>query len=119
MSQRRAVYKMTEPERAFETRWRQLAPDVVEPDQEYVFHPTREWRFDFAWPKPMVAVEMQGGVWSGGAHTRGGGYSKDCEKMNEAVALGWRVFYLTPGMLADDPMRWVTMIAEAVAEVTV
>lgn len=114
MTQRRAVYEMTEPERAFETRWRQLAPFSKVWTSQYQFHPTRQWRFDFAWPKPMVAVEMQGGVWSGGAHTRGGGYTKDCERMNEAVALGWRVFYLTPGMLKADPMRWITMIAEAV-----
>lgn len=66
------------------------------PDRELAFHPTRRWRFDFAWPEFMVAVEVDGGVWTGGRHTRGKGFEADAEKLNAAAALGWRVFRYTP-----------------------
>jgi hypothetical protein len=65
------------------------------------FHPTRKWRFDFAFPIMMKAVEIQGGVWSGGGHVTGSGYTKDCEKLNEAQILGWDVLYITSSMVRD------------------
>jgi very-short-patch-repair endonuclease len=58
---------------------------------EYRFHPVRRWRFDMAFPEPKVAVEIEGGVWTGGRHVRGKGFRKDCEKYNTAAAMGWRV----------------------------
>lgn len=66
--------------------------------QEYKFHPKRKWRFDSAWPEKMIAVEFEGGIWTNGRHTRGKGYENDCEKYNNALLLGWRVFRLTPGL---------------------
>lgn len=71
-------------------------PALVE---EYRFCPDRKWRFDFAHVGSKVAVEIEGGVWSGGRHTRGGGYIADCAKYNRANALGWRVFRLTGDMI--------------------
>lgn len=69
---------------------------------EYRFHPIRRWRFDFADPALMIAVEIEGGTWVGGRHITGSGYAKDCEKYNTATALGWRVFRFTPQMLTKD-----------------
>lgn len=66
---------------------------------EYRFHQTRRWRFDFANPELMLAIEVEGGTWNGGRHTRGGGFEKDCEKYNEAMALGWNVARFTTGMV--------------------
>jgi len=43
----------------------------------------------------MVAVEVEGGTWSGGRHTTGVGFRNDCEKYNAATALGWRVYRFT------------------------
>lgn len=68
-------------------------------ESEYVFHPARKWRFDFANVKRKIAVEIEGGIWSGGAHTRGKGFEEDCEKYNEAALLGWQVYRFTAGML--------------------
>lgn len=57
----------------------------------------RRWRFDAAWPEPqMVALEIDGGAWTNGRHTRGAGFIADCEKLNEATLLGWRVIRVTP-----------------------
>ena len=63
--------------------------------REYKFHPTRKWRFDFCWPELKIAVEVEGGVWSGGRHTTGSGFTKDCEKYNHAALLGYRVLRFT------------------------
>lgn len=58
-----------------------------------------DWRFDFAWPQHQIAVEIEGGTWSGGRHTRGAGFAEDCRKYNAAQALCWRVFRATGEMV--------------------
>lgn len=72
------------------------AVGLAVPESEVRFHPARKWRFDFAWPGPLVALEVEGGVWTGGRHTRGSGFVKDIEKYNAAAAMGWRVFRCVP-----------------------
>ena len=69
------------------------------PVAEYAFHPKRKWRFDFAWPDDRVALEVEGGIWTGGGHTRGSGYLKDLDKYNSAAVAGWRVLKTTPSEL--------------------
>jgi hypothetical protein len=68
---------------------------VNQPEREYKFHPTRKWRFDFAWPNQMIAVEVEGR----GRHQSFGGFEADAEKYNSAALLGWRVFRYTPAMV--------------------
>lgn len=68
---------------------------------EFQFHPRRKWRFDIAWPDLMLAVEIDGGIWSGGRHTRRAGFHKDMEKINAATVLGWRVLRFTPQDVED------------------
>jgi hypothetical protein len=69
------------------------------PVREHRFHPVRRWRFDYAWPEQRVALEVDGGVWTGGRHTRGAGFIKDMEKLNAATVAGWRVVRVVPGKL--------------------
>lgn len=78
----------------FFEQWRRGWPGLM-PLQNYRFHPSRKWAFDFAWPDQRVAVEIEGGTMVGGRHTRAGGYEADCEKYNAAVTMGWRVFRYT------------------------
>lgn len=66
------------------------------PIPEYKFHPTRKWRFDYAFIQGKVALEVEGGVWTGGRHTRGSGFVKDMEKYNAAATMGWRVIRCVP-----------------------
>lgn len=82
--------KQSSLELKFVERWQLFAPDLM-PTSEHKFHPTRKWRFDFAWLDKMIAVEMEGGVWSRGRHVRPQGFIDDLEKYNAAAELGWRV----------------------------
>lgn len=76
-----------------------VTKSVPPPVREHVFHPTRLWRLDFAWPDKLVAVEVDGGTHSQGRHTRGTGYEEDCRKGAEAAILGWRVIHVTGDMV--------------------
>lgn len=76
---------------------------------EHQFHPTRQWRFDYAWPQRKVALEVHGGVFTKGRHTRGAGFTKDKEKMNEAACLGWLVVEVTTDQLKEGlALDWVS-----------
>lgn len=77
------------------------------PVPEYRFAPPRRWRFDFAWPGACVAVELEGGHWSQGRHTRGEGFEADCEKYSTAAALGWRIIRATGEQVRSGwALRW-------------
>lgn len=92
----------SQPSDDFLLLWRMLGASrhagliYPEPERELRFHPRREWRFDFAWRDACVALEMEGGIFVGGGHTRGVHYSGDCEKYNHAQLLGWAVMRMTP-----------------------
>jgi very-short-patch-repair endonuclease len=58
---------------------------------EYQFHSDRKWRFDFAELDLRIAIEVEGGIYSGGRHVKGKGFQADMDKLNEATRLGWRV----------------------------
>jgi hypothetical protein len=66
------------------------------PVTEHRFHPERKWRFDFAFPTVGVAVEVQGGIWTRGRHTRGAALKLEWEKLNTAAAMGWRILFCEP-----------------------
>ena len=82
------------------------------PTNEHPFHPSRGWRFDFAWPAFRVALEVEGGIFGGtdpktgrkfkGAHSSVGGILRDIEKYNEGVAHGWRILRTPPDRLFSD-----------------
>lgn len=57
---------------------------------EYRFHPTRRWLMDRAWPSKKIYVEVQGGIFIRGRHSRPKGQLNDMEKMSEASIMGWR-----------------------------
>ena len=78
---------------------RQLKRLNVHIDREFRFHPIRDWRFDFAIPEYMVAIEVEGGIHMMGRHQRPEGFSEDCRKYNAAALAGWRVLRFTPAMI--------------------
>ena len=72
-----------------------MAHALPTPVREYRFAPPRKWRLDFAWPDHLVAVEIEGAVWTGGRHTRGAGFTNDCEKYSAASIAGWTLLRVT------------------------
>jgi very-short-patch-repair endonuclease len=70
--------------------------ELPAPQTEVVFHPTRKWRFDFLFVEYAVAVEYDGGVFSGEAsHSSVSGILRDIEKINEATLAGFTVLRVT------------------------
>ncbi len=69
------------------------ADKLPTPERQFRFC-ERLWRFDFAWPEVKVVVDVQGGIWNRGGHVRGRGYLNDCEKLNTAILLGYKVLYV-------------------------
>lgn len=63
---------------------------------------SRKWRFDFAMPDFMTALEVEGGTWGRSRHTSGKGFAADCEKYNAATKQGWQVYRLIPALITED-----------------
>jgi very-short-patch-repair endonuclease len=75
---------------------------IKQPKTEFKFLETRKFRFDFCWPDKMLALEVEGGVWTAGRHTRGSGFVKDMEKYNLATCEGWRILRFTPQQIKKN-----------------
>ncbi|WP_033136414.1 hypothetical protein [Aeromonas finlandensis] len=76
-----------------------------DPVTELLFHPKRKWRFDYAWEAQMIALEIHGGIHTGGRHTQGRGFVEDRAKMNEAALLGWTVIEATSEHIKSGQLR--------------
>lgn len=65
--------------------------------QEFAFAKCigRKWRFDFAYPVQKIALEVEGGTWIGGRHSRGAGLAADAEKYAIAAIMGYRLIRVT------------------------
>lgn len=84
-------------------------------EREFRFHPERKWRADFmvgqnyAWPvRGRFLIEVDGGAYVGGRHTRGPTFEADCEKHTAAAILGFRVIRVTPRQVEDGrALEWI------------
>jgi len=63
---------------------------------EYKFCEDRKWKFDYAIVDKMIAIEVEGGAFTQGRHTRGKGFINDMEKYNKATELGWTLIRVIP-----------------------
>lgn len=126
-------------EAMFATLWRQLDGPELVPEYQFAAEATggtgpgvkerlraaglKNWRFDFAHVRTLVAVEIEGGVWGvrnkngervPGRHLQPQGFEDDARKYNAATADGWLVFRLTRSMMEADPVRHLTPIMDAI-----
>ena len=69
-----------------------VIPNYVE---ELQFHKVRKFRFDWAIPSLMIAIEYEGIFSKKSGHTTISGYTKDCQKYNLAQIEGWKVLRYT------------------------
>jgi very-short-patch-repair endonuclease len=87
------------------------ASRLPEPVMEYRFHAVRLWRFDYAFVATKLALEIEGGAFLVGRHTRGRGFTNDLEKYAEAAILGWTVLRATPEQIQNGTaFDWLTRI---------
>lgn len=89
----------------------QLRAHNIRFEKQYRFHPTRKWRADFAMlneQRKGLMVEVQGGIYSGGRHTRGDAIEDECEKFAYAIMLHWYVMPITAKQIANgSAIKWI------------
>ncbi len=88
----------------------------------------RRWRFDYAWPDKMVALEIEGGFFGKGkpcekcgrrevaGHSSIQRIKSDMTKYNVAAAAGWKVFRCLPQEFKSGEAA--AMIAKVLTEKT-
>ena len=88
---------------------------------EFRFATPRRWRADFVvalrecpnWPDghrmdEYVLIEIDGGGYVSGRHSRGAGMERDAEKQSAAAILGYRVIRCTPRQVEDGTaLGWI------------
>jgi very-short-patch-repair endonuclease len=89
----------------------------VEHVREYKFLHDRRFKFDLAIPEQKIAVEFEGGIFSGGRHTRGKGYANDAKKYNLATMHGWKLLRYTT--VDTQQANWEFRIADKITELQI
>jgi len=71
---------------------------------EFYFLTDREYRFDYAIPDHMIAIEQEGGVWAKGnsGHSSGRGIMRDMDKSSLANVNGWMLIRRTPDQVLTN-----------------
>ena len=84
----------------FEALWSEWdGPELV---KEYRFDSVRRWKIDYFHEPTRCGLELEGGIYSAGRHSRPAGYKSDCEKYNHAGMRGITVFRLATGMVTPE-----------------
>jgi len=101
------------PSTKFELYWKSLGG--VELKKEYKFAEGRRFRFDYYvdFSTSAIAIELEGGVWSRGRHTRPTGFLNDMEKYNLAASMGILVFRVPSH---DISTKWIYPIIKTIKE---
>jgi very-short-patch-repair endonuclease len=71
----------------------------------------KPYKLDFAHPETKVAIEIQGGTWNNGRHSRGSGMKGEYNKLNTLQYDGWTVFQLSTDMITEE---WINIIKESI-----
>jgi very-short-patch-repair endonuclease len=73
--------------------------------REYEFAKPRKYRADF-FIQPSLLIEVEGGIWNDGAHTRGKHFESDADKYNLATIKGYSLLrYSTAMVERGDAIR--------------
>jgi very-short-patch-repair endonuclease len=75
--------------------------------REFVVAPPRKYRADFFIGGDLL-IEVEGGGYVNGRHSRGAGMENDCEKSALAAARGYRLIRVTPAQVDDErALNWI------------
>ena len=100
------------PSAKFEILWKSLGGGELK--KEHKFAEGRRFRFDY-YHSSGVSIELEGGVWSRGRHTRPTGFLNDMEKYNLAASMGILVFRVPSH---DINTKWLSPIIKTINERT-
>lgn len=64
---------------------------------EHKFDSERKFKFDYANLRLKIAIEIEGGIYTGTGHAKTGRYLKDMEKYNMAAIKGWIILRYAHG----------------------
>jgi very-short-patch-repair endonuclease len=68
----------------------------------------RRFKADFYFPVARLIVEVDGGGWIHGRHSRGAGMERDCEKSALIAAMPARLLRVTPKHVEDGrALNWI------------
>ena len=82
----------------------ELAP-ALKVVREFRAIPGRRFAFDFFLPDYGILIEIQGGAFTGGRHTRGAGMASDCEKSRLAQMMGYKCFAYTGNQITREHVQ--------------
>lgn len=98
--------------------WQLEVIDIPTPAREHLFAPVapaglrqRRWRFDVCWPEQLLALELDGSLFTGGRHGGTPSAIRDVEKLNIAALLGWRVLRVVPAQVKSGQAVHIVEVA--------
>lgn len=84
-------------------------------ERQYPFSEPRKHKADFFCP-PDLLIEVNGGTWTGGRHSRGSSIPAEYEKGALAAIKGFRVIHATTEQVNDGTcLRWIIAAMERAA----
>ena len=90
----------------------QLTAVGIEFVRQHIYAPPRKLRADFAFLRPRgLLCEIQGGVYTRGAHGSITGILADIDRLNAATLAHWALVRVTPDMVRDG--RALALIEQA------
>ena len=89
--------------------WQLTAAGLTGFIREHKPFPDRRFRIDLAHLEaPRLAVEVMGGIWSGGKHVRPSGYASNCEKACLLAIARWYYLPVTTEQVKNgQALAWI------------
>lgn len=89
---------------------------LAEYERQFAYVPGRKFAADFAWPAHRLLLEVQGGVFTGGAHGSITGIKRDIDRLNIATLNGWRLLRILPDATKQDEIAETLEMVERALE---
>ena len=85
----------------FDFLWNQLYPNI-DLETEVKLIPKRRFRFDYVHHPSKTAIEVNGGNYIRGRHTRASGLENEYEKIRLAAKLGYQTIIISGSQINEE-----------------
>lgn len=96
-------------EQKFDDLWTELYPDI-DLEAEVRIIPNRRFRHDYIHKKSKVAIEINGGTYIRGRHTRGKALENEYTKVMLAAKQGYLTLFLSANQITEDYLKEIKQI---------